>query len=121
MGGRERGVVEPLTIVSSVFGVVTVAGILLIAYLWNGYNSLQVENERLQAQITTLLSLLEHYLAAEKQVAQNPVRQGILDEILAEVRKLQQQAPRGDVNVSLIGQGADVGQAAAGKGLNQEK
>jgi hypothetical protein len=113
--------VESLTVVSLVFGVVIISGIGLIAYLWNAYNNLQVENDRLQAQITTLLRLLEHYLSAEKQAAVSPFRRDLLEEILSEVRNLQRQGPRGDWNVTNISGGSDVGQVSGGRGTEQTR
>jgi hypothetical protein len=116
--------VEPITIVSLVFGLVSLAGLGLIAYLWNGYGDLQKENERLQAEVATLLGLLERYLNAEKLTALSPARRDSLDEILFELRQLRSQnvtTTNTTTNTTTIGQSAQVGQAATGAGNEQTR
>ena len=115
---------EPLTIVSIVFGLVSLSGVGLVAYLWNGYGNLQEENERLQREVSTLLGLLERYLNAEKQTALSPARRDSLDEILFELRQLRSSnvtTTNTTTNTTTIGEKASVGQAASGMGNTQDK
>jgi hypothetical protein len=118
--------VEPIAIVSVVFGIVSLSGLGLIAYLWNGYGELQAENERLQAEVATLLGLLERYLNAEKSTAMSPARRDSLDEILFEIRQLRSQSTTttnttNTTNTTTIGEQAHVGQAASGRGNAQDQ
>jgi hypothetical protein len=116
--------VEPITVVSVVFGIVSLSGLGLIAYLWNGYGELQAENERLQGEVSTLLGLLERYLKAEQQTTLSPARRDSLDEILFEIRQLRSSnvtTTNTTTNTTTIGQSAQVGQAASGTGNAQDQ
>jgi hypothetical protein len=118
--------VEPIAIVSVVFGIVSLSGLGLIAYLWNGYGELQAENERLQAEVATLLGLLERYQNADKSTAMSPARRDSLDEILFEIRQLRSQSTTttnttNTTNTTTIGEQAHVGQAASGRGNAQDQ
>lgn len=106
---------DAIVVVTGIFGVTIIAGIVLIAVLWSAYGDLRDENERLQGEIGTLLELLERYLRSEKQITQNPSREEKLDEILMELRHLR----AANSNGISIGAGASVGQVSAGRGIDQ--
>jgi hypothetical protein len=118
--------VEPITVVSLVFGVISLAGLGLIAYLWNAYGDIQEENRRLQTEVATLLGLLERYLNAEKSTALSPARRDSLDEILFEIRQLRSQSTTttnttNTTNTTTIGEQAHVGQTSSGTGNEQTR
>lgn len=104
--------------------MVSLSGVALIAYLWNGYSNLREENERLQREVSTLLGLLERYLNAEKMTSLSPARAASLEEILFELRQLRSSnvtTTNTTTNTTTIGQSAQVGQASAGQGNQQEE
>jgi len=74
------------------------------------------EIRALRSQIASLFELLERYVAVERAYVRPDERKDMLGELLTELKKVRNG---GDVNVSVVGQGASVDQASLGKGNAQ--
>ena len=90
--------IEPIVIVTSFFALIVLAGIVLVAYLWNAYNNLSVENKRLQGQVETLLKVLEHYLKSEKENTPSREHELQIERVLEEIKQLR--TPTNGVSIS---------------------